>query len=93
MKNILSFINHIINKQIDSFGMHKSYNLVEHAKFLNNLYELKNILLYFNTVVPNKIENKILKMNSTLNEYFHGDGTIPLFNGGIIIIQINSGDL
>ena len=56
--------------------MHKSYNLVEHAKFLNNLYELKNILLYFNTKVPNKIENSILIMNSTLNEYFHSDGTI-----------------
>ena len=78
----ISYINQVIDKQIDSFGMHKSYNLVEHAKFLNNLYELKNILLYFNTVVPNKIENKILIMNSTLNEYFHSDGTIPLFNGG-----------
>ena len=25
------------DKQIDKFGMHRSYNLLEHAKFINNL--------------------------------------------------------
>ena len=25
--------------------------------------------------------NNIMKMTSILNEYFHTDGTIPLFNG------------
>ena len=61
--------------------MHKSYNILEHSKFLNNLFELKSILLYFNKSVPNSFEENILKMNSTLNEYFHTDGTMPLFNG------------
>ena len=61
--------------------MHKSYNILEHAKFLNNLYELKNILLYFKKNVPKNIEENIIKMTSILNEYFHIDGSIPLFNG------------
>ena len=26
--------------------MHKSYNLLEHSKFINNLNEIKNILLF-----------------------------------------------
>ena len=75
------FINQIISKQIDNLGMHKSYNVVEHAKFLNNLNELKNILLYFGQNISQKIDQNIIKMTSILNEYFHKDGSIPLFNG------------
>ena len=75
------FINYIIDNQIDKFGMHKSYNILEHVKFLNNIHELKNIFLYFNNNVSKEIENNLLKMNSILNEYFHLDGSIPLFNG------------
>ena len=77
----INYINLIISKQLDYLGMHKSYNILEHAKFLNNLYELKNILLYFNKDIPNNIEENIIKMTSILNEYFHVDGSIPLFNG------------
>ena len=79
-KNIY-YINLICNDQIDKFGMHKSYNVLEHAKFLNNLNEIKNILLYFKCIIPKEIEEKIIIMTSILNEYFHKDGTIPLFNG------------
>ena len=50
-------------------------------KFLNNLNELKNILLYFNIGISNQIERVIIQMTSILNEYFHVDGTLPLFNG------------
>ena len=71
----------VIEKQIDNFGMHKSYNVLEHAKFINNLNEMKNIFLYFNHKFSEKIEDLLIKMNSTLNEYFHLDGSMPLFNG------------
>ena len=79
-KNV-EYINLILDYQIDKLGMHKSYNVLEHAKFINSLNELKSIFLYFNYKLPTKIEEKIYKMTSILNEYFHYDGSIPLFNG------------
>ncbi len=79
-KNI-NYLDVILNYQIDNFGMHKSYNIVKQAKYINSLYELKNIFLYFNYSVSKKLDETIIKMNSTLNEYFHCDGSIPLFNG------------
>ena len=60
--------------------MHKSYNVVEHAKFLNNLNELKYIIVFWSKYFS-KIDQNIIKMTSILNEYFHKDGSIPLFNG------------
>ena len=42
-KKFLFLIDYILDNQIDKFGMHKSYNLLEHAKFINNLTEIKNI--------------------------------------------------
>ena len=78
---IINFLEIIFFNQIDSLGVHKSYNILEHSKFINNLYELKNIFLYFNHSVPQYIETTIIKMSSILNEYFHLDGSIPLFNG------------
>ncbi len=80
-KDKIDFVNYIIEKQIDNLGMHKSYNILEHAKFLNNINELKNIFLYFTKKAPKKIDEKIIRMTSILNEYFHVDGSIPLFNG------------
>ena len=44
----IDYLNHIIDNQIDVLGVHKSYNVLEHAKFLNCIYELKNIFLFFN---------------------------------------------
>ncbi|MDC3131651.1 heparinase II/III-family protein, partial [Pelagibacteraceae bacterium] len=81
IKYQIPYIEIIINSQIDKLGMHKSYNIIEHSKYLNNLYELKNILLYFKVKTTKKIEEVIIKMTSILNEYFHLDGSIPLFNG------------
>ena len=79
--NHVPYMESIITKHIDKLGMHKSYNVLEHAKYLNNLCELKNIFLYFNFKISKKIENTIIRMSSILNEYFHLDGSIPLFNG------------
>ena len=77
----ISFIKFIIDAQIDNLGMHKSYNILEHTKFINNIYEIKNIFLYFKINQSNIFDKLILKMTSTLNQYFHDDGTLPLFNG------------
>ena len=77
----IHFIDLVISNQVDTLGMHKSYNILEHAKFINNLNEIKNIFLYFNYNCSKKIEEIIFKMTSIMNEYFHDDGTIPLFNG------------
>ena len=79
-KNI-DFLFYVIDKQIDRLGVHKSYNILQHAKFLNNIYELKNIFLYYNHSASTRIDSVLIKMNSILNEYFHLDGSIPLFNG------------
>ena len=77
----IEYIKFIIELQIDKLGMHKSYNILEHSKFINNLNELKNILLFFNVKKSNQFDDLILKMTSILNQYFHNDGSLPLFNG------------
>ena len=71
----------IINSQIDNISMHKSYNILEHAKFLNNLNEIKNILLFFKNKNADRFNNLILSMTSILSSYRHDDFTLPLFNG------------
>ncbi len=77
----IEYIKFIVDNQIDKLGMHKSYNILEHSKFINNLNEIKNIFLFFNFNESKIFDELILKMTSILNEYFHADGTIPLFNG------------
>ncbi len=79
--NKIEFLKFIVEKQIDKLGMHKSYNVLEHSKLINNLNEIKNIFLFFKIKDPNIFDEIIIKMTSILNEYFHFDGTIPLFNG------------
>ena len=77
----IKYIKFIVDHQIDKIGMHKSYNVLEHSKFINNLNELKNILLFFNIKESDLFDEIILKMTSILNQYFHHDGSLPLFNG------------
>ncbi|MDC2978839.1 heparinase II/III-family protein, partial [Pelagibacteraceae bacterium] len=77
----IDFIKYIVDSQIDKLGMHKSYNILEHSKFINNLNEIKNILLFFKSKKSNIFDKSVFKMTSILNEYFHFDGTMPLFNG------------
>ena len=77
----IEYIKFIIELQIDKLGMHKSYNILEHSKFINNLNELKNILLFFNVKTSDQFDELILKMTTILNQYFHNDGSLPLFNG------------
>ena len=48
---------------------------------LTILMKLKSIFLYFNYKIPEKINSSLLSMKSILNQYFHVDSTLPLFNG------------
>ena len=74
-------INNLINLQIDENSVHKSYNILEHAKFLNNLIEIRNIYLFFNIEPSQILKNNILAMTSVLKTYQHSDTSLPLFNG------------
>ena len=74
-------IDNLINLQIDENSMHKSYNILEHAKFLNNLIEIRNIFLFFNIKASKIFTNNILAMTSILKTYQHDDMSLPLFNG------------
>ena len=71
----------VLDAQVDDLGVHKSYNPLEQAKFINNINEIKNIFLYFNIKIPDKINFLILNMTSILNQYIHDDGSLALFNG------------
>ena len=74
-------IKNIINFQLDDISIHRSYNILEHAKFLNNLIEIKNIILFINLEIPSFLENTILSMTALLKVYKHDDSSLPLFNG------------
>ena len=71
----------ILEKQIDAFSMHKSYNIFEQAKFINNINEIISMLLNFKNEVPEIFSLTKIKMEAVLAQYFHKDGTIALFNG------------
>ena len=75
----------IIKKQlvehIDINGFHKSYNPVNQAEYINNLIEIKNILLFFEIEVFTEINFQIINMTSVLNSLFHKDTSLALFNG------------
>ena len=83
-KNIIDSIE-VIKKQlfehIDTNGFHKSYNPVVQAEYINNLIEIKNILLFFKINVFEEINFQIANMTSVLNSLFHKDTTLALFNG------------
>lgn len=76
-KYLLSFID----KQLDINGFHLSYNPLKQAVFINNLNEIKNILLFFTKESPQKINFHILNMTSVLTTLFHKDDSLALFNG------------
>ena len=78
---IVTQINNQINYQVNKSGLHKSINPSTHAEFINELYEIKNICLYFKISIPKTVENHIINMSSVLKNLFHKDNTIALFNG------------
>ena len=74
-------IDNFINIQIDENSVHKSYNILEHARFLNNLIEIRNIFLFFKIETSKNFKNTVLAMTSVLKTYQHTDTSLPLFNG------------
>ncbi len=82
-KNIIyekQFTN-IIRNQLDNFSIHKSYNLIDHSIFINDISEIINILLSYKYEVSEIFFITKLKMVAALSQYFHKDGSIALFNG------------
>ena len=71
----------ITKNQLDSLSVHKTYNILEHSKFINHISEIINILLRFNINVPKIFYITKLKMVTILSQYFHKDGSVALFNG------------
>ena len=71
----------IIENQIDKISIHKSYNIIEHSKFVNHINEIINIFLRFKIEVPDIFFITKLKMATVLSQYFHKDGSVCLFNG------------
>ena len=70
-----------ISYQVDSNGFHKSYNPINQAKYINNLIEIKNILLFFKAEQVPLIDFQIINMTAVLNNLFHKDNSLALFNG------------
>jgi len=66
---------------IDKHGFHKSYNPSVQAETINSLFEIKNIYLYFKRPLAKEIEFQLINLTSVLNNLFHKDGSIALFNG------------
>ena len=77
----IDILLNLVKNQVDINGFHRSYNPLEHAIFINNLYEIRSILLFF-TKSPTKMLNfHILNMTSLLISLTHKDNSIALFNG------------
>ncbi|MBS56915.1 MAG: hypothetical protein CMP16_03460 [Rickettsiales bacterium] len=77
---LINFIKKQTVHQINKDGFHKSINIFEQAKFINNLIEIKNILLFNKNNSWSGIDNIIIEMTSVLKNFFHKDQTLPLFN-------------
>ena len=77
----ISLLKKILSFQIDNNGFHKSYNPSKQAEYINHLFEIKNILLFFNQTIPDLLNFQILNMSSLLISLIHTDGSLALFNG------------
>ena len=71
----------LLASQIDNTGFHKSYNPLRHAEFLNQIHELKNMMLFFKIPIPKELEFQLINMTSLLLSLTHKDKSIALFNG------------
>ena len=81
ISKINKLISFYLNFIIDQNGFHKSYNPSYQVEFINFLHEIKNIYLYFKAPIPKEINFQLINLTSVLNNLFHKDGSICLFNG------------
>ncbi len=79
--NIKNKFEIIIKNHLDSFSMHKSYNALEQARFINDINEIISMLLNLNNEVDDLFNFTKIKMETVLAQYFHKDGSVALFNG------------
>ena len=79
--NNLYLLKKIILSHVDRNGFHKSYNATTQAHFINNLHEIKNLLLYFKIQIPSELNFQIINMSSLLSALIHKDNSLALFNG------------
>ena len=59
---IIKLIKKQLEKQINKNGMHNSMNPCLHSEFINHLYEIKNMCLFFAITPPKEIEYQIINM-------------------------------
>ena len=78
---ILNLIQQQLKHQVNESGFHKSINVNEQTRFIHQILEIKNILLYNNIKIPDEINFRINDMSSVLKNLFHLDLTLALFNG------------
>ena len=78
--NIINLIKKQTKNQINANGFHKSINIFEQARFIHQLVEIKNILLFYNYDGWPEIDFIIIDMLSLLKNFFHKDLSLPLFN-------------
>ena len=57
--NNLYLLTKLLTAQIDRNGFHKSYSSLQQAEFLNNLHEIKNIILFFKESAPKELSFQI----------------------------------
>ena len=81
IKETINLIKRIIHSNIDKHGFHKSYNPISQAEYINNLIEIKNILLFYKADSIFELDLQIVNMSSVLNSLFHKDLSLVLFNG------------
>ena len=79
--NNLYLLTKLLTTQIDQNGFHKSYNSLQQAEFINNLHEIKNIILFFKKSIPKELSYQIINMSSVLMNLLHKDASLALFNG------------
>ena len=77
----LDLLHDVISLQINKNGFHKSYSPSNHVDFLNNLVEIKNILLYFKINESKQLNFQILNVSSLLIALTHKNNTLALYNG------------
>ena len=79
-QSVINLIKKQTNQQINNYGFHKSINAIEQAKFIHQLIEIKNILLFYQYNKWPEINNIITDMTSLLKNLFHRDLSLALFN-------------
>jgi len=84
-KNNFNDLINLIRKQIkyqnNNDKFHKSINVIDHARFIHQLLEIRNILLFNKIKIWPELNLQIQEMVALLNNLFHKDQSLPLFNG------------